>query len=63
MTEKLAYTPKEAAALLGIGHNAIYELCHQKDFPCIRVGARLVIPADALRRWLDVQAAGSGGAT
>lgn len=59
---RLALKPVEVAQLLGIGRNATYSLCHRADFPAIRVGASLIIPVDALRRWLDDQAEqGRGG--
>jgi excisionase family DNA binding protein len=53
---KLALKPKEAAPLLGVGVNKIYELCHRADFPAIRVGAGYIIPVDALQHWLCSQA-------
>ena len=55
--EKLALTPKDVGAALGIGTNAAYALCHSAGFPAIRVGQRrIVIPTEAFRRWLDEQA-------
>lgn len=53
---RLAVKPKEAARLLGIGVNAVYELCHRSDFPVVRVGNSMIVPLDGLRRWLDRQA-------
>ena len=53
---RLAVKPKEAAHLLGIGVNAVYELCHRSDFPVVRVGNSMIVPLDGLRRWLDRQA-------
>lgn len=41
---------------MGIGTNAIYNLCHQADFPAIKVGSGYIIPTDALRNWLLRQA-------
>lgn len=52
----LALKPKQAAKLMGIGTNAIYNLCHRADFPAIKVGAGYIIPTDALRNWLLRQA-------
>lgn len=52
---RIALRPKEAAPLIGVGVNRIYELCHRTDFPSIRVGNSFVIPVDALCRWLDRQ--------
>ena len=52
----MALKPKLAAKLMGIGTNAIYNLCHRADFPTIKVGAGYIIPTDALRNWLLRQA-------
>ena len=52
MTEKLAYNSKEAAAALGISLPTFYELSNRADFPCIRVGRRVLVPIDGLRAWL-----------
>ena len=54
---RLALRPKEAAAL-GIGNNAIYELCNQQDFPTLKIGNKIIIPVDGLRRWLVSQTEG-----
>lgn len=53
---RLALKPKEAAPLIGVGNNTIYQLCHRADFPAIKVGAGIIIPVDALRQWLNNQA-------
>lgn len=55
---RLALRPKEAAAALGIGNNAIYELCNRSGFPVIQLGNKKLIPVDGLRRWLDAKAKG-----
>lgn len=53
---RLALKPREAAPLIGVGVNRIYELCHRADFPAIRVGTGFIIPVEALQRWLTNQA-------
>ncbi|MBQ2990899.1 MAG: helix-turn-helix domain-containing protein [Clostridia bacterium] len=40
---------------LGIGRNQAYDLVNRDDFPKIRVGRKILIPRDALIRWLDKQ--------
>lgn len=55
MSEKLTYNAKEAAAALGIGLLGVYDLCNRSDFPAIRIGRRIVIPVDGLKRWLARQ--------
>ncbi len=42
-----------AAALLGVSISSMYELMHEKGFPVLRIGSRLVIPKDKLRAWVE----------
>ena len=42
-----------AASLLGVSISSMYELMHEKGFPVLRVGSRLVIPKDKLRAWVE----------
>jgi len=39
--------------LLGVSVSSSYELMHEKDFPAIRIGSRLVVPKEKLQRWID----------
>ena len=57
MPEKLAYNAKEAAAALGISLPKFYELSNRTDFPCVRIGRRVIVPVDSLREWLAKEAA------
>ena len=34
------------AKMLGVSVSSSYELMHEKDFPAIRIGSRLVVPID-----------------
>ena len=43
------------AKLLGISISSSYELMHEKDFPAIRIGSRLVVPKGKLQLWIDVK--------
>ena len=43
------------AKLLGISVSSSYELMHEKDFPSIRIGSRLVVPKEKLQRWIDAK--------
>ena len=51
--EKLAYNSKEAAQALGVSLPTFYELSNRTDFPCIRLGRRVLIPVDGLKAWLE----------
>ena len=52
-TDRATLNVDEAAILLGIGRAAAYQAVHRGEIPSIRVGARLLIPRQALERMLD----------
>lgn len=56
MPERLAYSPAEAAEVLGVSRPTVYQLMHREDFPSFKVGARTLISADGLREWVRQQA-------
>ena len=39
--------------VLGISLTSAYELMHEKDFPSIKVGSRIIVPKDKFREWID----------
>jgi len=41
------------ANLLGISPSSSYELMHEKGFPSLRIGSRVVVPKDKLLAWID----------
>lgn len=41
------------AKTLGIGRASAYELMHQKNFPALRIGSRIVVPRDKFREWVE----------
>ena len=47
---------QEAGKRIGVGRSHIYALANSKGFPCVRLGKRIVVPVDALKRWLEEQA-------
>ena len=42
-----------AAKLLGISISSMYELMHEKGFPVLKIGTRLVVPKEKLRAWVE----------
>lgn len=49
---------KEAASILGFGITKTYEMIQRGDetgFPFIRDGGRIIIPYNALMKWIDQQ--------
>jgi len=50
--DKLAYTVKEAAKLLSLGQNTLYEMVQQKKMGHIKVRSKILIPHMAIEKWL-----------
>ena len=46
---------KAVSALLGISSASCYELMHEKDFPTLRLGNRIVVPRDKLIEWINLR--------
>lgn len=45
----------EVAEILGLGRLSTYQLCHRADFPALRLGRAIRVPADALDEWIRRQ--------
>ena len=41
------------AKVLGVSPSSGYELMHEKDFPALRVGKRIVVPKERFIQWVD----------
>jgi len=49
--------PQEAAVLLRIGKNKIYEVANSKGFPKVYLGGKcFLIPKDLLFQWIEKKA-------
>ena len=61
--EELPYfiNAQELADILGIAISSCYELMHEKDFPTIRIGKRLVVPKDKFLIWVNENTKGGKG--
>lgn len=55
--ERLAYRPNDAAALLGIGRNRVFELLKSGELHSVRYGRTRLIPRKAIERFLETEAA------
>ncbi len=53
LSERLAYSISEVADFLGINVMTVYNLAKREDFPAIRIGRRIVVPKEALLKWLE----------
>lgn len=44
---------------LGIAISSAYELMHEKGFPSLRIGSRLIVPKEKFRAWVEEKTGGS----
>ena len=44
---------KTVAKLLGISPSSGYELMHEKGFPVLRIGNRMIVPKEKFRKWVE----------
>ena len=52
-TEQRAYTVAEAAKTLRVSQWLVREACRRGELRCVRLGQRIIIPADAINAFLD----------
>lgn len=57
--DRLLLKPMEAAEVLGIGRTRLYELLARRAIPTVRIGHRVRVPVEALRRWIKSEAEGA----
>lgn len=50
---KAMLSVEEAGELLGISRQLAYQLANRDDFPCLRIGRRMLIPRNKLLEWVD----------
>jgi hypothetical protein len=50
--ESLAVSVPAAGRMLGLGRNAAYQAAKRGDLPTLRLGRRIVVPLDPLRKKL-----------
>lgn len=55
--ERMTITIEEAARALGIGRSAAYEGARTGQIPTIRIGKRVLVPVEALKRKLTCASA------
>ena len=49
----LVLNAETTAKLLGISISGMYELMHEKGFPVLKIGSRLVVPRDKFLAWVE----------
>ena len=55
--EKSTISVQELSSQLGISLPKTYELVKRLGFPVIHIGTRILIPVDAFKEWLMINAA------
>ena len=45
--------------VLGIAPSSAYELMHEKGFPSLRIGNRIVVPKEKFQQWVEEQMGGT----
>ena len=53
--ERLRERAEMVAKLLGVSPSSAYELMHEKGFPAMRVGNRLIVPKAEFQIWVQNQ--------
>ncbi|MCY4554793.1 MAG: helix-turn-helix domain-containing protein [Chloroflexi bacterium] len=53
MVEKLAYSAKEVAQMLGLSEWKVRELCYRGEIRSLKAGGRLLIPKAAVDEFLN----------
>ena len=53
LASKLTLTVAEAAELLSVSKQTIYQLIHRDDFPSLTIGRRVLIAKDKLLEWVN----------
>ena len=46
------------AQTLGVSISSAYELMHERGFPALRIGNRIVVPKEKFHRWVETQVGG-----
>ena len=47
------------AKTLGVSPSTVYELMHEKGFPSLRIGSRIVVPKEKFQQWVAEQMRGA----
>lgn len=53
--EKMLMTVEEMRKVTGFSRPMAYKVLNREDFPKIRIGRRIMIPAKQLERWIEEQ--------
>lgn len=59
--DQLAVSVDEAARLLGVSRDLVYDLVRRGELPAVRLGRRIVIPYRSLERLLEAGSTADAG--
>jgi len=51
--EKKTLSCSEAARILGLSRNSVYQAIHRGEIPHLRVGDRIIIPENPFYEWFN----------
>ena len=58
--DRIAVSPMEAAAMLGVSKPTVYQILNRDDCrAAFKVGTRTLVSVSALREWVDAQTGGA----
>ena len=50
---------KQLVDLMGVSDSSVYELIQEDGFPSLRIGKRIVVPKEELRKWITAHTKGA----
>lgn len=54
-SDKMTYSPREAAEALGVSAQTVYKLLREKKLPSVKAGKCILISRDELKKWITNQ--------
>lgn len=51
--EKMTYTVKEAAELLGVSKSFMYKMIQNNEIPVLKLGKRIIIPKTKFQQFIN----------
>ena len=51
----LMLNAEQVARVLGVSRAGAYQLFHRADFPCVKLGKRMMVEREKLFAWIDAQ--------
>ncbi len=57
----LFFNADTVAKVLGVSVSSAYELMHEKDFPALKIGNRIVVPKGDFSQWVARHTNGGAG--